>query len=232
MAAVAPSTLASLRLLLEAYAGGQLPDWQEAAAGAVECRLRPGAVVFDVGDPHAYLYFVLRGLVKMASPDDRGQLRILSFVSENNFLASVSAIRPQSLHRILELRLEEGQPELEAALQGVSRSRAIAIEETVMVRLDFATMDALAQRHPRWANLATNTFYLHVLALQADAWQMRFLSAEERFRALRATKPWPLRRVTQRDLASYLGVTEVGLSRIVSRVRREDALEELAEADQ
>lgn len=46
------------------------------------------------------------------------------------------------------------------------------------------------------------------------------LSAEGRYRAFLEASPDLERRIPQKELARYLGVTPVGLNRIVARVRR------------
>jgi putative heme degradation protein len=56
------------------------------------------------------------------------------------------------------------------------------------------------------------------MTLQADAVLARD-AAEDRYRALRTERPNLVSRLTQRDLAAYLNVTEVTMSRIVKRVR-------------
>ena len=53
-----------------------------------------------------------------------------------------------------------------------------------------------------------------------------FEDPEQRYRQLAETNPGLVKRVTQRDLASYLNVTEASLSRIVKRVRDIDSAAE------
>ncbi|WP_454295504.1 hypothetical protein [Salana multivorans] len=57
---------------------------------------------------------------------------------------------------------------------------------------------------------------------------MRTKDAEQRYRELLANRPSLIGRVSQRDLASYLNITESALSRIVRRVRENDAAAQAA----
>ena len=59
---------------------------------------------------------------------------------------------------------------------------------------------------------------MHAATLQADAAWLRG-SAEQRYRQLLELNPALVQRVTQRDLASFLNVTEASLSRIVKRIK-------------
>ncbi|QLQ16684.1 MAG: hypothetical protein HZY73_14650 [Micropruina sp.] len=47
-----------------------------------------------------------------------GKQRILAFREENNFVASISALRPQGILRIYRLGLDEAPADLEEAIQG------------------------------------------------------------------------------------------------------------------
>lgn len=51
-------------------------------------------------------------------------------------------------------------------------------------------------------------------------YELLCLSAEDRFRKLMETKPEIADLVTQNEIARYLGVTPVGLSRIKKRVMK------------
>ena len=134
--------------------------------------------------------------------------------------ASVSALRPEGVRRIYELGLDHNPQDLEEAVTGESRAITTALEPSTLARIDFQIIEELARRHLGWAQLLITYFYAHLLHVQADAYRMRFITPEQRYRSIVDEHPrWPAR-VKQRDLAAYLGVSEVGLSRIASRVLR------------
>ena len=58
------------------------------------------------------------------------------------------------------------------------------------------------------------------LAMKKERREYEFLclSAEDRYRLIREREPTMLGRVTQNDIARYLGITPVALSRIKSRL--------------
>ena len=209
-----------LRQAIEAYAGHVLPSWETVAATLKEVRLRTGEVLIENGPPHPYAYLLVQGMVKLHDVVD-GKQRILAFREESNFVASISALRPSGILRIYQLGLDEAPADLEEAIQGVSRSTATAIEPCVLLRFDFRVVEQLAQRYIEWAQLLITYFYAHVLHVQADAYLTRSHTAEQRYRLLLERHPRWIARIKQRDLAAYLGITEVGLSRIATRVLRE-----------
>ena len=61
---------------------------------------------------------------------------------------------------------------------------------------------------------------MHATTQQADAGWLR-ATPEQRYRSLLREHPGLVQRVTQRDLASFLNITDVALSRIAKRVAEE-----------
>jgi CRP-like cAMP-binding protein len=70
----------------------------------------------------------------------------------------------------------------------------------------------------QWARLTTTIALMHTTTLQADAGWLRS-TPEQRYRSLLKEHPGLVQRITQRDLASFLNITDVALSRIAKRVR-------------
>ncbi len=212
---------ARLRLAFETYAGFALPEWEAVRSTVTELRLKTGDVLIADGSTHPYAYLLVRGMMKLHDTAPDGRVRILAFREENEFVASISALRPHGVRRIYELGLDSSAADLEEAVSGVSRSTTTAIEPSQLLRFDFRAVTDLAQRHLEWSQLLLTYFYTHILHVQADAYQARSQTAEQRYRLLLERHPRWVARIKQRDLASYLGITEVGLSRIASRVLRE-----------
>jgi putative heme degradation protein len=66
---------------------------------------------------------------------------------------------------------------------------------------------------------------MYAITLQADVAALRN-SPEQRYRNLLESRPDLVDRVSKRDLASFLNVTDVALSRIAKRVLADDSDEE------
>lgn len=221
MTAVAAAALTQLRFVLEAYAGRPLPDWPAVKATIDEVRLPAGADLF-VEDDVDSAYFVLRGLLKLDRGPAKDRPQILAFIKENEFVASLRVLRPGANARAIELGVVKAHAGWTppSDTDAVS-ARATAIEETRLLRLDFTVIEGLAHRHVAWAMFLVNYFYARLAEAESDYNRLRFLSHEQRYRQFRSDHPELAARLSQRDLAGLLGVTPAGLSRIVTRVRRE-----------
>lgn len=195
-----PATPAAQHLL-ESMGCGPLPDWHDVEDRAAILSCAPGSTVFAQGVAHPYVYVVRSGLVKLCYLSVDGNEWIKSFAEEGRFFASVAAL----------------------TANGVTSFMAQALEPAVLERLDYRVLGALAQRHLVWSqtlHAATRVFAARKEQREHD---LLTLTAEARFRAFAATQPDLVARVPQKDLARYLGVTPIGLNRIVQRVRRASA---------
>jgi CRP-like cAMP-binding protein len=77
----------------------------------------------------------------------------------------------------------------------------------------------LADRDLAWSRMVRNALMIFAERKERRERQFLTMSAEARYRLLREEEPHLAARVPQKDLASYLGVTPVGLSRISRRIR-------------
>ena len=208
----------SLRLLLEAYAGAELPEWELFARGLRSVRIAPGEVLFAAGEPHPYVYYLEQGLLKAEMLNAKGRPIIAFFSEEGEILASMPALAPPVVRLIAKRGLHPRMEDLRSTVDGVSIHSLIAIEPSVLHRLDYRVIDQLASRHVAWARMANAISMMYAITLQADAATLRS-SAEHRYRELLKNHPELVGRISRRDLASFLNVTDVALSRIAKRVR-------------
>lgn len=213
--------LRSLRLLLEAYASGELPQWDAAAAQIRAVRLEPGEVLFRAGEAHPYVYFVQRGLLKSQMKVDGGRrLATVFFSEEGEIMASLPALSMDAVQRALARGLHPRTRTLTVAAEAQSIYTMTALEPCLLLRLPFATINQLAAKYAAWARLIATVSGIHATTLQLDVAWLRG-TPEQRYRDLLAEQPGLIERVTQRDLANLLNITSVALSRIAKRVRDE-----------
>lgn len=208
----------SLRLLLEAYAGCELPQWDLFASKTQLVRVEAGGVLFSSGDQHPYVYFVQRGLFKAQLLTEGDRPAIAFFPEEGDVLASMSALGVEGIRRVAARGLHPRSETLRAAIKAEAMHTVTAIEPGVLLRVDYQLIDHLAAQHREWAQLTTTMALIQATTLQADAAWLRS-TPEQRYRSLLAEHPGLVQRVTQRDLASFLNITDVALSRIAKRVR-------------
>lgn len=210
----------SLRLLLEAYAGCELPQWDLFASNVRVLRVEPGTVLFNVGEHHPYIYFVQRGLFKAQVPVEGDRLTTVFFPEEGDVLASMSALGIEGVRRVASRGLHPRSETLRAAVEAETLHTVTAIEPSLLLRVNYRVIDHLSNQHLQWARLTTTIALMHATTLQADGAWLRS-TPEQRYRSLLREHPGLVQRVTQRDLASFLNITDVALSRIAKRVRGE-----------
>lgn len=212
-----------VRLVLEAYAGGPLPEWEELAESSQELSLRPGEQLFRAGDADVGVFILWRGLLKAAQPISGRHDQTLYFVEENQVVASASAMFADGLTQVLQSGMDPRASELAATINGRALATLTALEPSDLVVLSSPILWRLINQHRLWADLVRTLLITEVIALGGDCVRARSMSAEENYAFFARHRPSLVARLTQREIANYLGVSEAGLSRIIKRVTgRED----------
>jgi len=225
--AVTGHALRSLRLLLEAYAAAELPQWDLFAANVKMVRVEPGNVLFSAGEIHPYVYFVQSGLLKAQMSIEGGRRAATVFFPEpGDVLASMTALGMEGVRRAAIRGLHPRSSTIQAAVEAETIHTVIALESSLLARVSFRVIDHLATQHLAWSRLIAAISVMHATTLQADVAWLRS-TPEQRYRDLLTEHPGLVSRVTQRDLANFLNITDVALSRIAKRVRN-DAAEKAA----
>lgn len=154
-------------------------------------------VVFRQGESSDFLYLIQTGLLKAFYVTTGGKERIKSFLEEDDVIGNLSAL------------MSEG---------GCSFTLT-CLEPSALIRVRFSELLNRAEDDSLVANQLVRL--LAGLAAKKERREYEFLclSAEERYVILMDTAPELLRRVTQNDIARYLGITPVALSRIRTRIR-------------
>ena len=170
------------------------------------------------GEPHPYIYFVQRGLFKAQMLNEGDRMTTVFFPEEGDVLASMSALGVEGVRRVASRGLHPRSETLRAAVNAETLHTVTAIEPSLLLRVNYRVIDHLSTQHLQWARLTTTIALMHATTLQADAGWLRS-TPEQRYRSLLKEHPGLVQRVTQRDLASFLNITDVALSRIAKRVR-------------
>jgi CRP/FNR family transcriptional regulator len=190
------SAHSTTRCLFEELAGGPLPGWDRFGPDLHTRTIKAGAPVFMQGAEHPFVYVVKSGLIKNLYLRVNGETWIKSFAQEGRFFASIAALKAG----------------------GRTSFSAVCIEDSELERFPFAALERLAQVNLVWATLLRRATMLFAERKEARERELLTLTPEDRYRAFVAESPGLEARVTQKDLAAYLGVTPVGLNRIVKRV--------------
>ena len=155
-----------------------------------------GEHIFYQGDKDRFIYIVQSGLLKAYYTSNDGKENIKSFIMPGGQIGSLAANHA-------------GEPST-FSLMTLSQSKLFAV--------NFAELYKASQTDPELASEIVNFLLDLGIRKELREFELLCLSAEDRYRRLLEQAPelWDL--VTQNEIARYLGVTPVGLSRIKKRI--------------
>lgn len=148
--------------------------------------------VLQEGDVCTQFNFVVRGCLRTYNVDKKGNLHILQFGTENNWindLGSFHGIKPSNLN-------------------------IDALEDTVVLQISLDNLISLYKQSPifdRIFRVLIENGYIH---LQERLLHNISSTAEERYEAFLERYPHLINRISQVQTASFLGVTPEFLSRL------------------
>lgn len=116
--------------------------------------------------------------------------------------------------------LEVSGPYAEILLRKPSRTFIQALTFAELLVFEVADIDAAAERSLELQRLVRRFVELQFVAKEQREYEFLMLSAEERYRQFRASLPELLHHIPQHQIASYIGITPVALSRIRGRLAR------------
>lgn len=160
--------------------------------------LRKGEFFTRPGQPATRFSVVLSGLVRHYYVDPKGT-------------ESVKAFRGP---------FEVSGPYAEILLRRPSRTFIQALTDAELLVFKVADVDAAAERSLELQRLVRRFVELQFVAKEQREYEFLLLSAEERYRQFCASLPELLHHIPQHQIASYIGITPVALSRIRGRLAR------------
>ncbi|GAB2695328.1 Crp/Fnr family transcriptional regulator [Mucilaginibacter koreensis] len=159
-------------------------------------RLPAHSVYIKEGALHRKLAFIKKGLIRAYLLKENGEEITVLLRWENQFIASHDNI----------------------ILQQPSRFIYEAMEDTVILEIDYDKAQELLDRNPKLA-AQRNSFILNMLAdSMTRVESFILLTPEERYLQLVKEKANIVNRVPDKHLATLLGITPVSLSRIRKRI--------------
>ncbi|MCC5883060.1 MAG: Crp/Fnr family transcriptional regulator [Halomonas sp.] len=183
--------------ILEQLAGCSLPEWHFVEPSLRRKTLLPGERLFRAGVAHPFVYFVESGIIKMIYETDEGDVWVKAFAAENRFFASLAALSPG----------------------GTTSFSALAACTATVEAVPYTMLQQLGDRHPLWQLALRRAFELYGFRKEARERDLLTLSAEERYMRFINDNPSIVERVPEKDIAGYVRVTPVALSRIKARIK-------------
>ena len=152
--------------------------------------------IFRMGDRDRSLYIVQSGLLKAYYLSADGKENIKSFLVPGDSIGSITSAY---------------------AGKGCTFS-LLCLQDCKLIRVGFDVVLNASQNDAELSKEIITFLLGFAMKKEAREYELLCLSAEDRYRRLVDTRPEIFELVTQIDIARYLGVTPVGLSRIKKRV--------------
>ena len=150
------------------------------------------------GDICQHFHFVVRGCLRLYKADTEGSVHILQFATENFWIIDLA-----SFHR-----------------KKPSQLNIDALEDTVVLRITYDDLIDLYTKASKFHRIFRVLLENHFMQQQERIAQLFSSTAEERYQSFLSEYPHLLNRVSQVQIASYLGVTPEFLSRIRNRMAK------------
>lgn len=191
-----PGNLTKLKSVIYRITDVPVAEWDYFADRLHQQFYERGEILLRSGEEVREFHFIINGLLRYYYVTEEGKEFNKSFARENDFAGSISGLIPGSL----------------------SRYSIEAIEDTDTVVIPVKLIIEGYDRHPSWDRLgrclAENVAYkkeLREAEFLLDSAETRYLRFIEEYRDIAA-------RLHQYHIASYLGITEVSLSRIRAKL--------------
>lgn len=158
--------------------------------------LKTGEFLIREGDVCKHESFVTRGCLKAYSEDGDGNEHVLDFLIEEWWADDLYSFLTQT----------------------PSKSSVRAIEDTELLQISKEDLETLYQRVSKFERFFRLLFQKAYIAQRDQINQMLSIPAEERYLQFLKRKPYALKRFSQKDIASYLGVTPQFFSTLKKKV--------------
>ncbi len=160
--------------------------------------LEPGAFLLREGDICRYETFITRGCLKTYYVDEGGVEHIIDFLVE-----------------------EWWADDLYSFFSGTaSTSNIKAIENTDVLQISKTNLELLYQKIPKFERFFRLLFQNAYISQRTQINLILSAPAEERYILFLKKKPYAEKRFSQKDIASYLGITPQFLSALKKKMRQ------------
>jgi len=150
------------------------------------------------GDVTTYEYFITKGCLKVYTLDEDGAPHISMFAIEDYWTGDISSFMSKEPSRYFIKATEDSE------LLGITR----------------ANYDILFQEIPKFERFYRILYQRSLISYIKRSNHGISLAAEKRYLNFKTKYPQIINRITQKDLAAYIGVTPEFMSKIISKVNR------------
>lgn len=143
--------------------------------------------------------FIRRGLFKLHGTNSTGSAFIVAFAAEQSFVTDYTAM----------VRGEKTLLDIEA------------LEPSTIEVITFESYRRLLKFGAEWQDLCRQLIEQTLANVTQREFEFLTMTASERYEAFLERNPGIVPRISRQDIAAYLGITPVSLSRLTARLRKE-----------
>jgi CRP-like cAMP-binding protein len=163
-----------------------------------EIKVKRKDYLMQAGDITKYEYFITKGCLKVYTLDVDGSPHISMFAVEDYWTGDMASFITKQPSRYFIKATEDSE------LLGISR----------------ANYDLLFQEIPKFERFYRKLYQRSLISYIRRSNHGISLTAEERYVVFKNKYPNIVHRITQKDLAAYIGITPEFMSKIISKVNR------------
>ena len=163
-----------------------------------EVKVKKKAFLMQSGDFAKYEYFVTKGCLKVYTLDEAGTPHISMFAVEDYWTGDLASFITKEPTRYF--------------IKATEHSELLAISRT--------NYDLLFQEIPKFERFYRVLYQRSLVNYIRRSNHGISLTAEERYIEFKRKYPKIVNRITQKDLAAYIGITPEFMSKIISKVNR------------
>jgi len=163
-----------------------------------EIKVKKKDFLIQAGETTKYEYFITKGCLKVYTLDENGAPHISMFAIEDYWTGDMSSFITKEPSRYYIKATEHSE------LLGISR----------------ANYDLLFQEIPKFERFYRILYQRSLISYIRRSNLGISLTAEERYIDFKKKYPQIVNRITQKDLAGYIGITPEFMSKIISKVNR------------
>jgi len=163
-----------------------------------EIKVNKKTYLMQAGDITKYEYFITKGCLKVYTLDKDGAPHISMFAVEDFWTGDMASfITKEPSHYFIK-----------------------ATEDSKLLGISRANYDLLFQEIPKFERFYRMLYQRSLISFIRRSNHGISLTAEERYITFKKEYPKIVNRITQKDLASYIGITPEFMSKIISKVNR------------
>lgn len=159
-------------------------------------KIKKGDHILHAGDVNRHIFYVQSGLFRVYLLNDDKEVNIW-FVKEGEFITSVKSFHKE-------------EPTFEYIQ---------ALEDSVVLSIRKDVAFTVLKNNHKFALFAVDELFNNLCEYSDQCDMLRYMTSEKRYLFLKERKPEILERLSQKHLASYIGVESTYLSKIVNQFK-------------